>query len=97
MTLMRQQKNTGTNSVFCLCGETSLGRGIRSQRRTTVLTGLAGRGGARFWQVDTKRCRLSWLTNSALVCILAQVRREGGLVARFQPMSAAVQCTQEPK
>jgi hypothetical protein len=36
----------------------------------------------------TERCRLSWLTNSALVC--APMRGEGGPVAGSQPMSTAV-------
>ncbi len=61
---------------------------VRSQRRTTVLTGLAGRGGASFWQVVTKTCRLSWLTNSALV-YEPKCGGRGG-VAGSQPMSAAV-------
>ncbi len=39
----------------------------------------------------TKRCRLSWLTNSVLVYELKCV---GGVVAGSQPMSTAVQ---EPK
>ncbi len=43
-------------------------------------------------QEITKRCRLSWLTNSALK--KAQMRGEGG-VAASQPMSTAVHM--EPK
>ncbi len=43
-------------------------------------------------QVVTKRCRLSLLTNSALV-IRVQMRGEGGGLAGSQPMSTAVHIT----
>jgi hypothetical protein len=41
----------------------------------------------------TKRSRPTWLTNNALV----YEPKCGGAVARSQPMSTAVQLTQEPK
>jgi hypothetical protein len=44
-----------------------------------------------FNQGVTKRCRLSWLTNSALVCE-CEPKCGGGGVAGPQPMSTAVQC-----
>jgi hypothetical protein len=77
--------------AFCiLCGLSTFRK--YADRRTTpyyhpckLIRRVPCEGRIRFEQGVTKRCRLSWLTNSALVR-WAQ-RRGGGGVAGSQPMS----------
>jgi hypothetical protein len=58
---------------------------MRNNKLTVFLVRLEQQG-------VTKRCRLSWLTNSALV-VRVQMHGEGGGVAGSQPMTKAVHIT----